>query len=204
MIHATICVCVDEIKLSHNGTTSVAVAETSFCHTSREGECNHLNITVRGYGANGNLLGCLEPGTIILVGGSLWIGKTNILEADTIMLVSGEVYINTVMLIGRQGKQPDVRHFESGTILSSTSICITKNKSESYWYNIQCWGKTAETLANFGRKGEMIGFKGSLEINSYIDKSGNPIKCLRVNANSIALLSNKSEQKVAEAVNVPY
>lgn len=104
----------------------------------------------------------------------------------------------TVTIVGRVGKDPEVRYFESGSVVAKCSIAIDsrqKGEEKAAWYDIELWNKTAEVAANYVTKGSLIGVEGSLATESWIDKETGKnrsrvyIKGIRLN-----LLGSKGEQ----------
>ncbi|MDJ0843953.1 single-stranded DNA-binding protein [Crocosphaera sp.] len=82
--------------------------------------------------------------------------------------------LNVVNLVGRAGKDPEVRYFESGTVLCTLTIAVdrrSRNRDQPDWFNLKFWGKTAEIAANYVKKGSLIGVQGSLEIETWTDRN---------------------------------
>ncbi|ADB95332.1 single-stranded DNA-binding protein [Candidatus Atelocyanobacterium thalassae] len=82
--------------------------------------------------------------------------------------------LNIVNLVGRVGRDPEVKYFESGTVLCTLTLAVNRRSSkrdEADWFNLKIWGKTAEIAANYVRKGSLIGVHGSLEIETWKDRN---------------------------------
>ena len=81
--------------------------------------------------------------------------------------------INTVNLVGRAGREPDVRYFESGSTVANFTLAVNRRSrdEEPDWFNLEIWGKQAQVAADYVRKGSLIGITGSLKIDSWKDKS---------------------------------
>jgi len=81
--------------------------------------------------------------------------------------------INTVNLVGRAGKEPDVRYFESGSIVANFTLAVNRRSREEEpdWFNLEIWGKQAQVAADYVKKGSLIGITGSFKIDSWKDKS---------------------------------
>ncbi|MEA5510196.1 single-stranded DNA-binding protein [Crocosphaera sp. UHCC 0190] len=82
--------------------------------------------------------------------------------------------VNVVNLVGRAGRDPEVRYFESGTVLCTLTLAVNRRSSKSDepdWFNLKIWGKTAEIAANYVKKGSLIGIQGSLEIETWTDRN---------------------------------
>jgi single-strand DNA-binding protein len=82
--------------------------------------------------------------------------------------------LNVVTLVGRVGGDPDVKYFESGSVKCRLTLAVnrlTKNSEQPDWFNLELWGKQAETAANYVRKGSLIGVKGALKLDTWTDKN---------------------------------
>jgi single-strand DNA-binding protein len=82
--------------------------------------------------------------------------------------------LNIVTLVGRAGRDPDVRYFESGSVVCNLPLAVDrarKNNDEPDWFNLEIWGKTAEVAANYVRKGSLIGVTGALKLDRWQDRA---------------------------------
>jgi single-strand DNA-binding protein len=82
--------------------------------------------------------------------------------------------LNSVMLVGRVGGDPDVRYFESGSVKCTLTLAVnrrTRNNDEPDWFSLEIWGKTAEVAANYVRKGSLIGVNGALKFDQWQDRN---------------------------------
>lgn len=107
--------------------------------------------------------------------------------------------MNTISIAGRAGKDPEVRYFESGTSVAKISVAVRRDKDETDWFNVEVWGKQAEILGNFVRKGQMVGFSGRMIEEKWTDRnSGEERRGWKLKANSVHLLSSKEEDGTAK------
>ncbi|MGD1852570.1 MAG: single-stranded DNA-binding protein [Cyanophyceae cyanobacterium] len=84
--------------------------------------------------------------------------------------------LNVVNLVGRVGGDPDMRYFESGTVLCRLTLAVnrpTKNDDQPDWFSLEIWGKAAETAGNYVRKGSLLGIQGRLSIDTWTDRNTN-------------------------------
>ena len=82
--------------------------------------------------------------------------------------------LNVVNLVGRAGRDPEVRYLESGKVLCTLTLAVnrpTSKNDEPDWFNLEIWGKTAEVAGNYVRKGSLIGVQGSLKIETWSDRA---------------------------------
>lgn len=80
--------------------------------------------------------------------------------------------LNLVTLVGRAGRDPDVRYFESGSVVCNLTLAVNRRSrdDEPDWFNLEIWGKTAEIAASYVRKGSLIGVSGALKFDRWQDK----------------------------------
>lgn len=82
--------------------------------------------------------------------------------------------LNCVTLVGRVGGDPDVKYFESGSVVCRLTLAVnrpTRSTDEPDWFNLEMWGKTAEVAANYVRKGSQVGVTGSLKFEYWQDRA---------------------------------
>jgi len=79
--------------------------------------------------------------------------------------------INTVNLTGRLGNDPDVRFFENNKVCAVFSLAVSRGKDQPPdWFEIKAWGKSAEMLQNYFKKGKPIQVSGELNFESWNDR----------------------------------
>ena len=81
--------------------------------------------------------------------------------------------INSVTLVGRAGRDPEVRYFESGTVVANLTIAVNRRNrdDEPDWFNLEIWGKQAQVAADYVKKGSLIGVTGSFKMDSWKDRN---------------------------------
>ena len=81
--------------------------------------------------------------------------------------------INTVTLVGRAGRDPEVRYFESGTVVANLTMAVNRRNrdDEPDWVNLEIWGKQAQVAADYVKKGSLIGITGSFKLDSWKDRN---------------------------------
>ncbi len=81
--------------------------------------------------------------------------------------------INSISLVGRAGRDPDVRYFESGSIVANLTLAVNRRskQDEPDWFNLEIWGKQAQVAADFIKKGSLIGITGSFKLDQWKDKN---------------------------------
>ncbi len=104
---------------------------------------------------------------------------------------------NSVNLIGYLGADPEIKQLDSGKILAKVSIATSdmyKNAkgdkvTETQWHRIVAWGKTAEFVEKYLKKGNNVAVQGKLTHRSYEDKEGVKRYFTEVVANEFVLLT---------------
>ena len=103
---------------------------------------------------------------------------------------------NSVRLIGNLGDDPKVRKLDSGKTVANFNIATNEiyrdqngnKQSETTWHRLVAWGKQAEIVENYVKKGSEIAIEGKLTNRSYDDKNGEKHFITEVLVNSILLL----------------
>ena len=104
--------------------------------------------------------------------------------------------INTINLVGRAGREPDVRYFESGSTVANFTLAVNRisRGDEPDWVNLEIWGKQAQIAADYVKKGSLVGITGSFKIDSWKDKNTGEDRFKPVvRVDRLNLLSSKKE-----------
>lgn len=108
--------------------------------------------------------------------------------------------LNAVQLVGRIGQDPDIKYFESGSVVCKCSLAVSRMKrDQTDWLNLEMWGKTAEVAANYVRKGSLIGVSGSLKFETWTDReTGRERSKPVIKVDRIELLGSKNDNQNPE------
>ena len=81
--------------------------------------------------------------------------------------------INAINLVGRAGRDPEVRYFESGSLVANFTLAVNRRSrnEEPDWFNLEIWGKQAQVAADYVRKGSLLGISGSFKLDQWKDKT---------------------------------
>lgn len=118
---------------------------------------------------------------------------------------------NKVLLIGNVGKDPEVRHLESGVAVASFTLATTeryKDRNGQYqdlteWHNIVCWRNLAELSEKYINKGSQIFVEGRLRTRSWNDQNGQKRFTTEILADNIRLLGKKGDSKGVQGYQAP-
>lgn len=106
---------------------------------------------------------------------------------------------NSVQLIGRLGKDPEVKSLTSGKSMTTFSIATTdvyKNSEgekveDTQWHNIVTWGRKAEIAAEYLKKGQEVAVEGKLVHRNYETNAGEKRYITEINANELVMMGGK-------------
>lgn len=105
--------------------------------------------------------------------------------------------INNLTLVGRLTKDPDLKYTGNGTAVATFTLAVNRNftnqsgEREADFINCVIWRKPAETLANYAKKGVLIGVTGRIQTRSYDNQQGQKVYVTEVVADNFQLLENK-------------
>lgn len=89
--------------------------------------------------------------------------------------------VNRVILVGRLGKDPEIKYTPSGTPMATFSLATDESRKDASgnrqqiteWHNVVLWGKSAEIAGEYLRKGKLIYVEGRLQTRSWDDAQSN-------------------------------
>lgn len=104
--------------------------------------------------------------------------------------------VNKVILIGNLGQDPEVRSTAGGTQVASLRIATSerrKDKSGEWadhteWHSVVAFGRTAENIGRYCKKGKQIFVEGRLQTRKWQDKEGNDRWSTEVVADNVRFL----------------
>lgn len=108
--------------------------------------------------------------------------------------------VNKVILVGRLGKDPDVRYLENGTAVSNFPIATSETykdrttgerKEQTEWHNIVLWRGLAEVAEKYLKKGDMVYIEGKLRTRNW-EKDGITRYTTEVVGDNMTMLGNNS------------
>ena len=114
--------------------------------------------------------------------------------------------VNSISLVGRAGRDPEVRYFESGSIVANFAIAVNRRskQDEPDWFNIEIWGKQAQVAADYVKKGSLIGITGSFKLDQWKDKNtGEDRSKPVIRVDRLELLGGKKDSETQRFSNVP-
>jgi len=112
--------------------------------------------------------------------------------------------VNRVIILGRLGKDPELKSTQTGSSICSFSVATSKQwkdkqgqkQEKTEWHSCQAFGKTADICGRYLKKGSLCYVEGELTTRSWDDKNGGGKKyATSINIESVQFLSDKAEKK---------
>ncbi len=105
---------------------------------------------------------------------------------------------NLVVLTGRLTADPELKTTQSGVSVTSFSIAVDRRyrageDRQTDFINVVAWRQSAEFVAKYFKKGNMIGIEGSIQTRKYTDKNGNNRTAFEVVANNVQFVESKRD-----------
>ena len=114
--------------------------------------------------------------------------------------------INSISLVGRAGRDPEVKYFESGSIVANLTLAVNRRskQDEPDWFNLEIWGKQAQVAADYIKKGSLIGVTGSFKLDQWKDKNNGEARYKPVvRVDRLELLGSRKEEESKYTMNQP-
>ncbi len=108
--------------------------------------------------------------------------------------------LNVVALTGRLVEDPELKTTTNGVSVCSFRIAVDRDyapqgqERKADFINVVAWRGTAEFVAKFFRKGQMIAVNGSIQTRQYEDRRGNKRTAVEVVAGSVSFCGSKADQ----------
>jgi single-strand DNA-binding protein len=111
--------------------------------------------------------------------------------------------INKVILVGRLGKDPEIRSTAGGTQVVKFTVATDERftdksgekQERTEWHNITAWGKLGEICGQYLRKGKLVYIEGSIRTDSWEDKeSGQKKYRTEIVANTMKMLDRRGDE----------
>lgn len=104
--------------------------------------------------------------------------------------------MNSVQLIGRLTRDPEVRYTDGGASIARFSLAVERrfkqeNGADADFINIVSFGKTAEFIEKYFHKGMKIALNGRIQTGSYTDKDGKKVYTTDIVAENVEFCESK-------------
>ena len=109
--------------------------------------------------------------------------------------------INNVVLVGRMTRDAELRYTPSNQAVATFSLAVNRNfksqngEREADFINCVIWRQQAENLANWAKKGALIGITGRIQTRNYENQQGQRVYVTEVVADSFQLLESRAARE---------
>ncbi|MBN2962951.1 MAG: single-stranded DNA-binding protein [Streptococcus sp.] len=109
--------------------------------------------------------------------------------------------INNVVLVGRLTRDPELRYTPSNVAVATFSLAVNRNfkdangERETDFINCVIWRQQAENLANWAKKGALIGITGRIQTRSYENQQGQRVYVTEVVAENFQMLESRAARE---------
>jgi single-strand DNA-binding protein len=113
--------------------------------------------------------------------------------------------LNKVLIIGRLGRDPEMRYTPSGRPVTTFSVGTSRSwntsdgerRTETEWFNVVAWGNLAEICNQHLAKNQLVYIEGRLQTRQWEDQQGNHHTNTEIVANEMIMLENRRENNSA-------
>lgn len=187
-----------QLRYTHEGK-SISEFLLAFQNASKSAAFKQIKCV--GFGKLAELIAQLDQNQVVVLVGSINInrennGKVTEFKISALDVVSSPLSINSISLVGRAGRDPEVRYFESGTNKTSCSLAVRRTADQTDWFDLEAWDRKAEVMSNYVRKGGLIGINGQLKFEEWTDRQTSELRSKPVIlVTELELLGSKKEQE---------
>ncbi len=111
--------------------------------------------------------------------------------------------INKVILIGRVGRDPEIKYTPNGSPVAKFSLATDESYKDrngeqqrrTEWHNIVAWSKLAEICGEYLTKGKQIYIEGSIRSRQWEDQSGNKRTSYEIVARTMQMLGSRADSE---------
>ncbi len=113
--------------------------------------------------------------------------------------------LNVVLLEGRLVKDPELRKANTGTSFACISLAIDNNDKDKTSSFVECvvWGKSAEALCTYNKKGDLISVRGTLNQRKYQAKDGTQVSRVEIIIQEWFFVGKKNSSTSSATQNQP-
>ena len=108
--------------------------------------------------------------------------------------------INNVALVGRMTRDAELRYTQSNQAVATFTLAVNRNfknqngEREADFINIVIWRQQAENLANWAKKGTLLGITGRIQTSNYENQQGQRVYVTEVVADNFQILEKRETQ----------
>ena len=108
--------------------------------------------------------------------------------------------VNKVILVGRAGQDPEWKYMPNGNAVANITLATSEKwkdkqtgqpQEKTEWHRVKAFGKLAEIIGEYVKKGALLYIEGSLETRKWQDQSGQDRYTTEIKANQMQMLSGQ-------------
>lgn len=106
--------------------------------------------------------------------------------------------VNKVILVGRLGRDPEMKYLDNGTAICNVSVATSKKikgEERTEWHRVVAFGKCGELIGEYLSKGAQAYLEGELRTRKWTDKEGADRYTTEVVADQVRFLDGKAKQE---------
>ena len=120
--------------------------------------------------------------------------------------------VNKAIIIGNAGKDPETKYTDAGVAVCTLTLATKhswkekegQRQEKTEWHRVVFWGKLAEIVDRYVRKGSQVYVEGRIETRKWTDKNGNDKYTTEIVADQMQMLSNRPKQETDNDEEVPF
>lgn len=109
---------------------------------------------------------------------------------------------NNITIIGNLTKNPEARVTQTGVNVTQFTVAVNSrrgNDDHTVFFNVSAWRQLGENCAKYLAKGSKVAVAGEVDAHAYINKNGDPVAQIDVNADGVAFLNRVEREEEAPA-----
>lgn len=109
--------------------------------------------------------------------------------------------INNVVLVGRMTRDAELRYTGNNTAVATFTLAVNRNfknqngEREADFINCVMWRQQAENIANWAKKGTLIGITGRIQTRNYENQQGQRVYVTEVAAETFQVMESRNNQQ---------
>lgn len=112
--------------------------------------------------------------------------------------------MNTVIMMGRLTRDPEIRPTTTGNVVASFSIAVDRRfkregEPEADFFNCTAFGRTAEFVEKYFTKGKKILLTGSIQNDNYTNKDGQKVYATKIIVENVEFAASKNAEQTTPA-----
>jgi len=109
--------------------------------------------------------------------------------------------VNKVIIVGNLGRDPETRYLPSGEAVTNISVATTstwkdkasgEKKEETEWHRVSAFGRLAEIMGEYLKKGSQVYIEGQLRTRKWQDKEGKDRYTTEIRADTMQMLGSRA------------